>query len=214
MPFVETTTTKRALTPAEAALVAENRGLVLWYVNWTIRKYSELWYYRDDMIGGGMLGLIEAAKRYKPEVGKFSTYAIWWIRRYVREEYRAIGVARYSKNMATATNWNDRVCLDEFDDNTQDMLVGFEDAKAVEELQVEDHQALVQELLRHLTPFEAWVLKKRFGLDDFGEKRTLQEVGRLCSLSRERIRQIEAEIFTKLRAERWRQLYDSTGDIR
>ena len=37
----------------------------------------------------------------------------------------------------------------------------------------------------------------RFGLDD-GRPRTLEEVGRECSVTRERIRQIEAKALRKL----------------
>ena len=54
------------------------------------------------------------------------------------------------------------------------------------------------EVLHTLTPREEHVLKLRFGLDD-GRTRTLEEVGRVFNITRERIRQIEAKALRKLR---------------
>ncbi len=54
------------------------------------------------------------------------------------------------------------------------------------------------EVLATLTPREEEVLKLRFGLRD-GRTRTLEEVGRVFNITRERIRQIEAKALRKLR---------------
>jgi RNA polymerase primary sigma factor len=53
-------------------------------------------------------------------------------------------------------------------------------------------------LLRTLTPREAQVIRMRFGMDAGGE-RSLEEVGQHFALTRERIRQIEAQALRKLR---------------
>jgi RNA polymerase primary sigma factor len=63
------------------------------------------------------------------------------------------------------------------------------------------HQLLkeqVADVLSSLTPREKKVLILRFGLED-GRSRTLEEVGREFSVTRERIRQIEAKALRKLR---------------
>ena len=54
------------------------------------------------------------------------------------------------------------------------------------------------EVLETLTPREQQVLRLRFGLDD-GRTRTLEEVGQVFDVTRERIRQIEAKALRKLR---------------
>ncbi|MCH3904419.1 MAG: RNA polymerase sigma factor RpoD [Lactobacillus sp.] len=56
----------------------------------------------------------------------------------------------------------------------------------------------LQETLGTLTDREENVLRLRFGLDD-GRTRTLEEVGKVFGVTRERIRQIEAKALRKLR---------------
>ena len=54
------------------------------------------------------------------------------------------------------------------------------------------------DVLKTLTPREEEVLRLRFGLKD-GRPRTLEEVGKVFNVTRERIRQIEAKAIRKLR---------------
>ena len=55
-----------------------------------------------------------------------------------------------------------------------------------------------------LTPRERQVIRMRFGLED-GQDRTLSEIAEELGVSRERIRQIEAEALAKLRRPGLRQ---------
>ena len=56
----------------------------------------------------------------------------------------------------------------------------------------------IQELLKDLLPREAEVLKLRYGLED-GQVRTLEQVGKVFNITRERVRQIEFKAMKKLR---------------
>ena len=56
----------------------------------------------------------------------------------------------------------------------------------------------IKDVLDTLTDREREVIEQRFGLRD-GSPRTLEEVGRQFSVTRERIRQIEAKALRKLR---------------
>jgi RNA polymerase primary sigma factor len=63
---------------------------------------------------------------------------------------------------------------------------------------VEDEKRELELLVRNLSPVEADVIRRRYGLDDEPEQ-TLQEIGNEYRRSRERIRQIEARALAKLR---------------
>ncbi len=70
----------------------------------------------------------------------------------------------------------------------------------------------ISEVLLTLTEREEQVLKLRFGLED-GTCRTLEEVGNIFGVTRERIRQIEAKALRKLRhPSRSRKLKDYLSD--
>lgn len=61
-----------------------------------------------------------------------------------------------------------------------------------------DRSNIVREMLSKLTARERTVLIDRYGLDDDVEK-TLEQVGQKLGITRERVRQIEAKAFRKLR---------------
>lgn len=70
----------------------------------------------------------------------------------------------------------------------------------------------ISEILLTLTEREEKVIRLRFGLED-GKSRTLEEVGKMFNVTRERIRQIEAKALRKLRhPSRSRKLKDYMGD--
>ena len=70
----------------------------------------------------------------------------------------------------------------------------------------------IADVLSTLTEREEKVIRLRFGLED-GKSRTLEEVGQMFGVTRERIRQIEAKALRKLRhPSRSRKLKDYMGD--
>lgn len=75
------------------------------------------------------------------------------------------------------------------------------DEKSLTPSQLAAHSLLknkIGEILIDLTPREQEILKLRFGLED-GITHTLEEVGKKFSVTRERIRQIEAKALTKIK---------------
>ena len=57
---------------------------------------------------------------------------------------------------------------------------------------------IIKEILEDLSDREQKILKMRFGLED-GVSHTLEEVGKVFGVTRERIRQIEAKALEKIR---------------
>ena len=79
-----------------------------------------------------------------------------------------------------------------------DLLADLSVVSPFDELDEHLQKEEVMRLLEHLRPNERQTLILRFGLKD-GIPRTLEEIGTVFKLTRERIRQIEAEAITKLR---------------
>jgi RNA polymerase primary sigma factor len=88
------------------------------------------------------------------------------------------------------------------DDDDDSVLADFiEDDEAISPEDAATTQLLkeqVKDMLGVLTDREQKILKMRFGLED-GKSHTLEEVGQEFSVTRERIRQIEAKALSKLR---------------
>jgi RNA polymerase primary sigma factor len=87
---------------------------------------------------------------------------------------------------------------DEEDSSLGDFI---EDKKAVAPAEEVINTKLSEQLaavLADLTPREEQVLRKRFGISEKSDH-TLEEVGKLFNVTRERIRQIEAKALRKLR---------------
>jgi RNA polymerase primary sigma factor len=88
------------------------------------------------------------------------------------------------------------------DDADSALLDLVEDGNVVSPQDHVSHQALREEIQRAfacLTEREAAVLSLRYGLDDSGQARTLDEVGARLCLTRERIRQIEKIALKRLK---------------
>ena len=65
------------LTPQQERLVLENRGLVYWQAHRFDRQRARGRVDLEDLIGEGMIGLVNAARLYDPSEGfAFSTYAL------------------------------------------------------------------------------------------------------------------------------------------
>jgi len=83
-------------------------------------------------------------------------------------------------------------------DALQDLLADTQAPQPDELVAEEQVRRGVEECLEHLTELEAFIVRLRYGLDAH-EPHSLQEIGALLGISRERVRQLEKQAFSKLR---------------
>jgi RNA polymerase primary sigma factor len=105
---------------------------------------------------------------------------------------QVLKMAQDPVSLETPIGDGEEACLGDF----------IEDKKAVNQADAAvamNLRDVTDELLATLSPREEKVIKMRFGLGDVGEEHTLEEIGQDFSVTRERIRQIEAKALRKLR---------------
>ncbi len=89
--------------------------------------------------------------------------------------------------------------IGEDDSNTMGDIVQDDKVEtAYETLEKKTLTSMIVELVRHLDPREASILRYRFGLDG-GKEKTLEQVGKKFGVTRERIRQLQNSALLKLR---------------
>ena len=88
--------------------------------------------------------------------------------------------------------------IGEEDSTLEDLIPDDKSLSPSDSLLEKDLTHQIQKLLSSLSPREEKILRLRFGIGEDGEC-TLEEIGRQFSLSRERIRQIEAKALDRLR---------------
>jgi RNA polymerase primary sigma factor len=137
--------------------------------------------------------LFRASRRMLPDLGREPTEA---------ELAEEMGITREQvREIIKITR--DPISLEMPIGEEEDSLLGdlVEDKEAISPLDAALLATLhndVEEILECLTARERRVLQLRFGLID-GYERTLEEIGKRFGVTRERIRQIEANAFRKLR---------------
>jgi RNA polymerase primary sigma factor len=177
-----------------------------------------------DLIQEGNIGLIRAARKFEYERGhKFSTYATWWIRqavgRAVADQGRTIRVPVHMGDQinelanamgTTPDKINDLIevarrpiSLETPTDEDEESEIGdfVEDTRSPAPAEATERELLNQYLrtaLNRLPEREARILELRYGLLD-GESHTLEEVGKTMGVTRERVRQLEAQALNRMR---------------
>lgn len=104
---------------------------------------------------------------------------------------KAMQIVKEPLSLETPVGEEEDVNLGDFIEDTE--AVSPEGEAINQKLSIE-----VAEALSNLSAREEQVLKKRFGIDDSSDH-TLEEIGQLFNVTRERIRQIEAKALSKLR---------------
>lgn len=231
-------------------LVMDNQKLVICMA----KRYSRYGCPIEDLVSEANLGLLEAIRKFDPSKGnRLGTYAVWWIKQYLRkaltENCRTIRIPicqqqTVRKIHATAAKLSELTGCFPSDEEIADEA-GLDPAKVTRlrnltvpmvslQTPVGDHssretrtyediisdqtgagesplEALGKKnggetlkilIRRRLNKTEQNVVSLRFGLDgaeNTGTGKTLEEIGDLLGLTRERIRQIQNQALAKLR---------------
>jgi RNA polymerase sigma factor (sigma-70 family) len=113
-----------------------------------------------------------------------------------KEVINAMGTLPLSGSFIPQYFVEDEPTYETVDPETIEELIGYETAEDM--LIAKDGANYIRDILDSLNPREAKVLRLRFGIDMPSEY-TLEEVGEMFGVTRERIRQIEAKALRKMR---------------
>jgi RNA polymerase primary sigma factor len=199
------------------AMVLPNFRLVLKEVF----RYHPHGMWRSDLFQEGILGLHKAVFRFDASRNiRFSTYATYWIRQSIRksliDKSRLIRVPQaIQEEMRKDTPkmkptevdrvrrlMSETVLFSAGDSDDSDDRFSFEvkdtsQPEIAQDLHTRTVPRTVVQALNRLNTRERDVVQRRFGLGG-GRPQTLEEIGSLMNLSRERIRQIEREALDRL----------------
>ena len=197
---------------AETMILKVNDGLIHSCVNKAKDRHllSHLYEYEDAVIDASM-AVIEAAKRYDPKQGSFSTYATWYIRHAIgsnASERYAVHIPvnvetdwRLGRLKADTEAYIEKIArphwLEEIVGEEDDGEVLLEETIPIEEDRWADARESLEKAMETLTERERYVLTERYGFYD-GEYKTLEKVGDTMGITRDRVRQIEQKALRKL----------------
>jgi RNA polymerase primary sigma factor len=227
-PDEEKRLARRAVAGDETAaerLVTANLRFVISYV----KKYQGHGLDLSELVAIGNEGLLKAVKKFDPDHGvKFISYAVWWVRQAVlkalAEQTRSVRIplnqnsalVRMSRAKSFLAQDNIRsahrmtsteVSLDapvERQDRGAstfgERVAGTGGVEIEEMTDVRLQREFIDRIFqRHLTPRERKILSLYYGLEEGSEALTLEKIGALLGVTRERIRQIRERAFEKLR---------------
>ena len=139
-----------------------------------------------ELVSDGNLSLMRAVERFDYSLGnRFSTYATWAI------------INNFTRTMQESLSYRDQFRTDSF----QFIAATAEVPGKYRELQAAQvrRETALNGILRRLNDREREIIVCRYGLRRGDKPQTLQQVGEVMGVSKERIRQIEARALSKLR---------------
>lgn len=188
-------------------LLENNRGIIAKLVMKYIRANKKFEF--DDLFNSGVIGFIKAAQKYdfdNKKKAKFSTFAIFLVD---KEIFTCIN-GRSSKDIENNKFYNSTISLNiplgETEDSTE-LISTVEDIDySYENIEYQLYlkrlrSELEQVMEESLTLEQREVIKFRHGWN--ASPMTLQEIGDILGMTRERVRQIEAKTLRRLRNNKW-----------
>lgn len=170
----------------------------------------------EDLIQEGIMGLREAAIRYKSDKGaSFGTYASYWIKqrimRFIEYNYSLVRVPYHMFEKKRKSRKYDRQAEDAMHgvfsidiESDSEAKFDIEDTRAEKPSDImenNEYYGMVRSIMhRELSSRECAILMERFNLNnEYDRPPTLGELGERFNITRERVRQIEEEALGKLK---------------
>lgn len=136
-------------------------------------RYNKLGIPQEDLEQEGMIGLLEATDKFKDDRGaKFSTYATYWIKKYI-----LTAVDKEKKHSLNSTNLNEEI--------TKDKKV-----------------TTIKSVTNFKLPSNMPENEKKVLTMLFQEEFTLKEIADKLNISRERVRQLKEKGLRRLRVKK------------
>ena len=139
-----------------------------------------------ELLSDGNMSLIRAVEKFDYSRGnKFSTYASWAI------------MKNFARSIPEEKKRRERYVTGSEDAFTATPDMRTDEQEIVSSVEQTKHR--VNRLLEYLEPREQQIVRMRAGLDSYSEGMTLEEIGQQLGITKERVRQLNVRIMTKLR---------------
>ena len=140
-----------------------------------------------DLINEGNMGLMTAARKYDPTRGfKFISYAVWWIRQAILQ-----AVSDSAGHVSV-----DRPFGEDGEGTLLDVLPDSSVPQADAQTERESLRSDLEDVMRALAPREREILRLSFGIGC--REHSLEEIGQVYHLTRERVRQLREKAIRKM----------------
>ncbi|MFI5245985.1 MAG: RNA polymerase sigma factor RpoD/SigA [Gemmatimonadales bacterium] len=169
------------------------------------KKYQNRGLPLGDLIAEGNVGLFAAAHRFDPGHGvRFISYAVWWIRQAIRSAVmRQSRIVRVPASCSAEERRARDVSLDapvepDGEQTLLDLYCTGEESDPERDASISLLSDRLEKALGLLPARDARILRLHFGLEG-GSDHTLEAIGGILEITRERVRQLRDRALRRLR---------------